>query len=82
LNKEGIRSSVVYLQSYDSEAKTATLSVDDIFYTGGNIDYVSVEVTHPDGSRQKVKATHNKSDGRYDAVIDVSNGGIEYQTIS
>ena len=41
----------MYLQSYDSEAKTATLSVDDIFYTGGNIDYVSVEVTHPDGSR-------------------------------
>lgn len=83
LSEEGIRSSVVYLDAYDAQAKTATLAIEDIFYTGGNIDYVSVTVTHPDGSKQTVKALHNADEnGKYQATIDITNGGIEYQTIS
>lgn len=82
LSEEGIRSSVVYLQKYDAENKLATLSVDDIFYTGGNIDYVSITITHPDGSSSTSKSTHVSEDGRYDVVLDVSNGGLEDQTIS
>ena len=83
LSEEGIRSSVVYLDDYDSETTTATLAIDDIFYTGGNIDYVSVTVTHPDGTSDIVKATHDSENkGRYTATFNVSNGGIESQTIS
>lgn len=82
LSEEGIRSSVVYLSDYDSSTQQATLSVDDIFYTGGNVDYVSITMTHPDGSSQTFKSTHNNENGRYDIVCDVSNGGLENQTIS
>ncbi len=83
LAEEGIRSSVVYLDDYDSSTATATLAIDDIFYTGGNIDYVSVTVTHPDGSEEIVRATHDSDGlGKYTADLNVSNGGIEYQTIS
>lgn len=82
LNEEGIRSSTVYLDSYDSTTATATLAIDDIFYTGGLIDYISVSVTHPDGTQEKVKAVQDTETGKYDASISVMNGGIENQTIS
>lgn len=81
LAEEGIRSSVAYLSKYDPETKQATISVDDIFYTGGNVDYVSITMTHPDGSSQTFKSVHNDETGAYDIVCDVSNGGIENQTI-
>ena len=82
LNSEGIRSSTVYLDAYDASAKTATLAIDDIFYIGGLIDYVSVDVTHPDGTQQHVKAVQDENSGKYLATIDVSSGGIENQNIS
>lgn len=82
LQEEGIRSSTVYLQAYDKENMVATLAVDDIFYIGGNIDYISVAITHPDGTREKVHATHNKETGKYEAKVNVASGGIENQTIS
>lgn len=82
LEEEDIRSASVYVQDYDKETNQLTLGIDDIFYTGGNVDYVSVTITHPDGSESRVNAVQDTDTGSYNAVLDCSNGGADNQTIS